>query len=140
MSDSSRRAELLAPADLVVPLFGVTKRPYFRVCCRDCGARGLVSGFDPPSECYDCIERRVFDVPDCGFWVYRLWGIDSRLLYVGLTRNPKARINAHWNRWGPNIQLVTWEECDDEFDMLAREAHAINSEYPAFNIHHPGVT
>lgn len=131
----SGSVELMRRQDCVIPLLGVTTIPSWRIYCPTCG--GPAVSTDPwPSECYDCVEDRVLDAPERGHWVYRLWSGD-RLLYVGLTRNPADRIKAHWKRWAPLIWSVTWEECDDEFDMLAREAHAINTEHPAFNIDHP---
>lgn len=113
-----------------------TGLPWFHMNCPGCGINGAVV-VPARALCIDCIESRVFaDTPERGFWLYRLWR-DRRLVYVGVTRNPRRRLREHWNRWFGVFDNVSWEECADEFDMLSREAHAIAMEYPAFNVDHP---
>lgn len=121
-------------AYIVVKPFGY---PLFRGWCPGCGMPGV--GFQPgPSEiCGECTRKRTLaDAPDRGYWLYRIWR-DDRLLYVGVTVNPRARLRSHWRRWWGFITDVTWEECEDELDMLKREARAIGTENPAFNDQHP---
>lgn len=80
------------------------------------------------------------DSQNRGFWLYRLWAGDGRLLYVGVTRNPRARLKAHKHKWGAIIESCTWEERTDAGDMLEAEARAISTEHPALNIDHPPVS
>jgi hypothetical protein len=77
--------------------------------------------------------RRPDAVPSSGFYLYRLWAADDRLLYVGVSTNLSARLRVHRARWGDLIDHVTWEEQPDERTMLAAERQAITNEDPAFN-------
>lgn len=111
--------------------------PAWRFYCPQC-RRCVIFMVPLRRECMDCVERRVVEsAPGRGYWLYRLW-LHQRLVYVGVTRNPRSRIRAHWRRWGGSLfGSVTWESCDSERDMLNREAVAIANEYPALNIDHP---
>jgi hypothetical protein len=73
------------------------------------------------------------DVPSSGFYLYRLWGVDGRLLYIGVSTRLSARLRVHRSRWGDLIHHVTWDEHVDEGSMLAAERKAITDEDPAFN-------
>lgn len=73
------------------------------------------------------------------FWLYRLFNEDDRLLYIGVTRNPPARLAAHRKKWGELISHVTWEERPSAEDALLAEKKAIESEHPMLNIEHPKV-
>lgn len=73
-----------------------------------------------------------YGLPD-GFYVYRLWSRDTRLLYVGVTVRPAARLRTHQRRWGHLIASVTWERHPDAESMLEAERIAICQEYPALN-------
>ncbi len=70
-----------------------------------------------------------------GFWIYILWGEAGRLLYVGQTRNAKARFTNHKTRpgWGELIRAVTWMECMDAADMVNDEAVMIAQFNPPLN-------
>jgi hypothetical protein len=72
-------------------------------------------------------------IPPKGWYVYRLYADDTRLLYVGSTRNPSARLRAHRRRWPSLISVVHWEWHPDELSMLTAERSAIADEMPAFN-------
>lgn len=92
-------------------------------------------------DCPDCIEARIAAAaPRCkGHWLYRLFDRRGRLLYVGVTRNPRARLRSHLRRWSPLVQGALWERRRDGADLLAAEAEAIDREYPALNVvHHEG--
>lgn len=73
-------------------------------------------------------------VPKTGFYVYRLWGPNGRLLYVGATRALSKRLRAHQRKWGDLIVETTWEVHPDAASMLAAERKAIQEELPALNI------
>lgn len=72
--------------------------------------------------------------PGRGF-VYRFYGDDGVLLYVGKTRNPRHRMRNHAAdpRWYDIIRRVTWEEFDGR-EVSSREAQAIRDEQPLYNI------
>lgn len=72
-------------------------------------------------------------VPRTGFYVYRLWADDGRLLYVGSSQALRARLKRHRETWGDLIASETWEQHSDARSMLAAEAHAIRTEFPALN-------
>jgi hypothetical protein len=73
------------------------------------------------------------ELPSSGHVLYRLWAADGRLLYVGVSRRPRARIRSHHRKWGDLIAKVTWESHPDERSMLAAERQAIRDEHPALN-------
>lgn len=79
-------------------------------------------------------RQRQFDLPARGrFVLYRLWGEDQRLLYIGVSRNVPARIRTHQGTWGDLIVSVTTEEFEDAAAMFAAEREAIRAELPALN-------
>ena len=72
-------------------------------------------------------------IPRAGFHLYRLWGEDDRLLYVGVSTRLANRLKSHYRRWGDLIKAVSWEEHPDERAMLAAEREAVRDEDPALN-------
>jgi hypothetical protein len=73
--------------------------------------------------------------PNRGCFVYWLWAGDGRCLYVGSTRNLRARLQAHRRRWPDQIAHVSYADFgDDERGMLKNEAYAIAEEQPAYNV------
>jgi predicted GIY-YIG superfamily endonuclease len=71
------------------------------------------------------------------FWLYRLWTASGRLMYVGVTVNPRARIDAHQRTFGDMLHHSTWVEYETREESLDAEAAAIRDESPAFNHAHP---
>lgn len=72
------------------------------------------------------------EMPVC---VYRFFDADDRLLYVGITDDPKGRWKAHAKReWWHQVarHAITWH--DTRADALAAEAAAIASEGPLHNV------
>lgn len=69
--------------------------------------------------------------------VYRLYGDDMRLLYVGITWHPFARWTAHASHkpWWHQVAYASLSEFPD--DRAARDAEtvAIHEERPLYNIH-----
>jgi len=74
--------------------------------------------------------------PDFPHVVYRIYDQDDRLLYVGMSSNPKARLTAHRNYSPWMIDAVRHEEVTYPSHESAREAEmgAIRDEDPLHNI------
>lgn len=74
-----------------------------------------------------------FDKPSC---VYRLYDIEGRLLYIGMSTNPLGRIPQHRSRkpWGKQIAYydVAWHP--DREAAKDAERRAIHAEDPLHNI------
>lgn len=85
---------------------------------------------DGPCTCPPARKR----FPSNGFYLYRLWGEDDRLLYVGVSRNLDGRVQQHTKRWGSLIKSVTWQEYNDASAMFHAEKIAIRDEMPPLNI------
>lgn len=70
--------------------------------------------------------------------LYRLYGADERLLYVGITNEPKVRMKAHAadKDWWDEVETreVEWFESRDK--AAAAEVHAIRHEQPQHNHAH----
>ena len=77
----------------------------------------------------------IHDKPTC---VYRLFDIEGRLLYVGLTKNPADRIPALRRKaWGREIASQTLEWFPERIAAKDAERTAIRDENPAHNITRP---
>lgn len=72
--------------------------------------------------------------------LYRIFGVDDVLLYVGISRNPAARIKSHMARakWADDIAAVTFEKCGGRGEAEIAEANAIRDGRPIHNIRHAG--
>ena len=71
--------------------------------------------------------------------VYRHFAADGRLLYVGCSVNPLARLSCHvsqakWFKQIARIDIVHYARGDE---AIAAEAEAIRTENPVFNIFRP---
>lgn len=68
--------------------------------------------------------------------LYRLFGAENVLLYVGITTNPASRWREHANikTWWPLVARREVEWHDNRADALAAEAAAICDENPMYNI------
>jgi len=70
--------------------------------------------------------------PQRGFHLYRLWGPDRRLVYIGVSR---CRLKAHRKRWDSRVwTYATWEEHVSVPAMLDAEREAIIDEAPPLNV------
>lgn len=73
------------------------------------------------------------ELPRAGFFVYRLYGHDGALLYIGRTTQPRSRFKAHVRVWAE--LLVRWEltayATHDE--MCRVEVAEIQRHRPALN-------
>lgn len=72
--------------------------------------------------------------------LYRLFNIEGRLLYVGITDGPETRWNTHASQkhWWPNVATKTVEWFDTRNDAEAAERRAIYAEAPLHNVMHVG--
>jgi len=70
--------------------------------------------------------------------LYRFFGHDGRLLYVGITADPGVRWKAHAKDkpWWAEVANVTVEPYDSREAVLAAETAAIASEGPLYNVMH----
>lgn len=82
---------------------------------------------------------------DASHYVYRLYDADDRLLYIGCSNDPDARIYQHacWGRKsgqlaeiGPLLHHWTYWRYPDKASAHAAEVAAIGSEAPVFNTRH----
>lgn len=71
--------------------------------------------------------------------LYRFYGDDGHLLYVGITASPSGRFKQHGQdkNWWPEVRGISVEWYDDRPAVLAAEARAINVENPNYNIQRP---
>lgn len=78
------------------------------------------------------------DLAAAPHYVYRLIGEDEALLYVGCSVDPAARLASH-RIDRPWSDLIARQDVEGPFsrcDALAREARAISTERPRFNVAH----
>lgn len=74
--------------------------------------------------------------------LYRLRDGSGRLLYVGISSSPLRRWPEHAadKSWWPEVSQFSVEWCGSREQALAAEAVAIQTEQPAYNVHHNGAT
>ena len=72
--------------------------------------------------------------------VYRAFGDDGSLLYVGRTNNLPARLRAHRREkpWWPSVNRWTVENFDNPESAAMHETVAIQTEAPKHNVQHAG--
>lgn len=68
--------------------------------------------------------------------LYRMYDVHDRLLYVGITLDPSARLRAHMGDkpWWPQIAGITLEHFDNRDELEAAEVAAILDEDPLYNV------
>lgn len=82
------------------------------------------------------VQQRLMKVsaPQHTAFLYRVWGKDGALVYIGKAVNPVARPNMHRRApWGHEIDRHTFFEYPTEADALAAEREAIIREKPKYN-------
>jgi predicted GIY-YIG superfamily endonuclease len=74
---------------------------------------------------------------DVEHWLYRCWGSDGRLLYVGVTNSYSQRLCHHRARtpWWPTVAEVSTASYPNRHTALNAEALAIKAERPIHNRH-----
>lgn len=67
--------------------------------------------------------------------VYRFFGADGTLLYVGASTNPALRFEKHSRTqpWWPEVATITLQHCFDWDEMDTAETEAIRTENPKYN-------
>jgi excisionase family DNA binding protein len=76
-------------------------------------------------------------------YVYRAYGDDGRLLYVGMSDNVENRLQQHRVNnaaWFDHLANVTVEQHPDRISAEAAERNAIRSERPLYNVSGSGRT
>lgn len=70
--------------------------------------------------------------------LYRLYGADKTLLYIGVSDDPERRFKQHRDTkpWWPQVAQKTIEWHPSRDRALAEEATAIKAETPVHNIEH----
>lgn len=73
--------------------------------------------------------------------LYRLYGADGALLYVGITYHFDVRLAQHRSRsrWASLVDHWTTEEYADRRTAKSVETQAIGAEMPRFNLHESTV-
>ena len=72
--------------------------------------------------------------------VYRMYGQDGRLLYIGTTNSMTERLRVHRQAtpWFGEVLCLTSTVLADRSTALREEAEAIRTEQPFYNIRHTG--
>lgn len=71
-------------------------------------------------------------------FIYRAYAADCRLLYIGQTRQPEARIRNHarQSHWFAEAAEWEFEQVAGWYEMQAAEKAAIKTERPLYNVQH----
>lgn len=86
-----------------------------------------------PTYYSDMVNRRT-----C---VYRAYGADGRLLYVGISMNLDGRLTKHRRAaWWPSVVEITVQWFDGREAAKAAERLAILNEQPLHNVTRPNST
>ncbi len=96
---------------------------------------------DPPASSSEPVARPL-DQPRRGreTAVYRAFDGAGRLLYIGVTKSPHARMRGHetTSEWWPEMQSVVFEWLPSREAALDLERSLIETLRPPFNVeHHP---
>lgn len=72
--------------------------------------------------------------------LYRFFGTDGELLYIGITNDPGARWRAHSGDkpWWTEVAHTTIEHFASRKEVEAAEVIAIKAEHPKYNVEHNG--
>ncbi len=72
--------------------------------------------------------------------LYRFFGAERKLLYVGITHDPGMRWRGHSEQvWWVEVESITIEWLPNRDAALAAEQIAIATEDPLFNVKHAGA-
>ena len=78
----------------------------------------------------------MISLPSVGCYVYRIFGWEGELLYIGMSQHPRSRIKAHWRNqpWRGSICDVELESHSDKQAAAVAELMAIQAEDPLHNV------
>lgn len=76
----------------------------------------------------------AFKLPRVGWGVYLLLDSGDRVLYVGMTSKPAARVAAHLREFGDRVARVHWEAHPNRVAAYDRETELIAHFRPPFNV------
>jgi predicted GIY-YIG superfamily endonuclease len=70
--------------------------------------------------------------------LYRLYGADDQLLYIGVSASPRKRRMQHrlFTRWGRSVTRMDVDPACDLAAALAAEKVAVRTEQPEHNVHY----
>jgi hypothetical protein len=70
--------------------------------------------------------------------LYRFYGVDDALLYIGITARPMQRFRAHqkMQTWWTEVRHIGVENFPTRADLVIGERQAIIAERPKYNITH----
>ena len=76
------------------------------------------------------------DFPDWPYTLYRLYGEDRDLLYVGISGSVLRRIKEHRQvaSWWDQVVLIETEEFKNQIAARGAEMRAIRAENPRYNV------
>jgi hypothetical protein len=92
----------------------------------------------PGSRTHPTPERQGVNVKDETHTLYRFYGSDERLLYIGISVNPWSRFKQHRDdkQWWDDIAQITMEKYPSRETVLEAERRAIGAEKPEHNVVH----
>lgn len=75
-----------------------------------------------------------------GHSLYRFFNAEGRLLYIGITDNPRRRFREHGKtkQWWPQVAVREIVHLPSRVELVAAERAAIIKERPLYNIAHAG--
>lgn len=82
----------------------------------------------------DALYSTVEHLPDCAWGVYQLIDHAGRVLYVGMTGRPKARVLQHLREFGERIDWVDFQRFSSRVDAYDAETALIRALVPPMNI------
>ena len=71
--------------------------------------------------------------PDRGYFVYKLFGANDRLLYVGMSRRLRSRLRQHYAERAGYVIRHEVIVCSSEREMVELEAELIRTLHPPLN-------
>lgn len=79
------------------------------------------------------VEPALAEEPDRGYFVYKLFGANDRLLYVGMSRRLRSRLRQHYAERAGYVIRHEVIVCSSEREMVELEAELIRTLHPPLN-------
>ena len=80
------------------------------------------------------VKERDRPLPERAWGVYQLVDASDRVLYVGMTGSPQARVRTHLRELGDRIGRVLWTETGSKASAFDLETELIGALRPPMNI------